>query len=106
TSMPPLGWTYFSELNGRFPRGSNTYGGVGGSETHVHSYSSTTSIPSALGTAYYKTSYIFTYPTTNHTHSLTGTTSSASYLPPYMTVIFAKRNAPAVTVVLGPEQQG
>ncbi|MEM7826879.1 MAG: DUF2341 domain-containing protein [Candidatus Aenigmatarchaeota archaeon] len=106
TSMPPLGWTYFSELNGRFPRGSDTYGGVGGSETHVHSYSSQTSLSSGLTTAYYGYSYPFTYPTTSHIHNLTGTTSSASHLPPYMTVIFAKRNAPAITVVLGQEQQG
>jgi RHS repeat-associated protein len=35
----PEGWTHFTELDGRFPRGAAVYGGMGGSTMHDHSYS-------------------------------------------------------------------
>lgn len=33
----PAGWTRFTPLDGRFPRGSSAYGATGGSSTHTHS---------------------------------------------------------------------
>jgi hypothetical protein len=32
----PAGWTRFSALDGRFPRGASSYGATGGSDTHSH----------------------------------------------------------------------
>lgn len=32
----PSGWTRFAALDGRVPRGSATYGGTGGADTHRH----------------------------------------------------------------------
>jgi hypothetical protein len=34
----PSGWTRFSALDSKFPRGASTYGGTGGSDTHTHTY--------------------------------------------------------------------
>lgn len=40
-STCPSGWSRFSELDGKVPRGSDTYGGIGGSETHTHDHTDT-----------------------------------------------------------------
>ncbi|MCK5062755.1 MAG: hypothetical protein KAR23_02400 [Candidatus Aenigmarchaeota archaeon] len=34
----PSGWTRFSALDGRVTKGAVAYGGIGGSDTHTHSY--------------------------------------------------------------------
>lgn len=50
-SSCPSGWTYLSAMAGKFARGSTTYGGTGGSDTHTHTTSGTAaSTGSASGT--------------------------------------------------------
>ena len=70
----PSGWTRFAELDGRVPRGSDTPGGIGGAETHVHSGSGIEIEDQDL---YYSV-------------VLSGAT--ANNWPPYLNVIWCKKN--------------
>lgn len=99
--IPPLGWTQFSALDSKFPRGAATYGGTGGASTHTHSVSITTGTPSATNTGNGSGSSAGSR--YNHTHSCTATSDSQSNLPPYASAIFIKRNTPSPTVSVGNE---
>lgn len=70
----PSGWTRFSSLDNRVPRGSATYGSTGGSETHTHA--------TIQSNTYW--GYHFNY------HR--GHQSTESNLDPYLTVIWCKKN--------------
>ena len=96
----PNGWTRFSDLDGRVPRGASTYGGTtGATETHTHSGPSHT----------HSMSHVHHYDCTNCHGGLwtkdlgntdptttgaagTGSTGSASSWPPYLNVIWCKKN--------------
>ena len=102
-SLPPLGWTRFTALDGKFPRGASTYGGTGGSSSHSHTISGTTSGASAY-ISDWRRSYNASGPCYAHTHTFTVTTSTANVLPPYMDVIFGQRSVSSSTVIFGDEQ--
>lgn len=99
--LPPLGWSRFSALDSKFPRGAAAYSGIGSSSAHTHSVSIATGGPSAAacgagsggnpGSRY------------NHTHSCATTSSSFSNLPPYTDTLFVKRNTPIPTISVGDE---
>lgn len=82
TSSAPGGWSYVSTYNGRYIRGSSTYGGASGSANHSHTVSGTTrSAPSSTsgnwisGTA---------AANAGHTHSTTNpTVGNAQNIPAY-----------------------
>lgn len=60
----PVGWTRFSALDNKFPRGAAAYGATGGADTHAHTVAGHThSLPANTSTT-----------NIDHTHS--GTTSS------------------------------
>lgn len=90
----PSGWTAFSALNSRFPRGAATYGGTGGAATHTHPTTGgyTTGAAATSGDT----------PGTDkgacpHTHTTaSGTTDSASSYPPYIYTYFVSKNAGGV----------
>ena len=101
-TIPPLGWTRFTSLDEKFPYGSSSSGSTGGSTTHTHTYNFASGIPSS------------TAPTTwtpgggtiaghNHTHTISGTSSTDSSLPPYLDMVFIQRNTDASTNNIGPE---
>ncbi len=87
-TLPPCPYiTVDANFNGRIPRANTTTGVNGGSSTHSHSYSFTTS-------TYYGSSVWTDGPVSNHlphghSHDASGTTSVENHLPPYRTVIFA-----------------
>jgi hypothetical protein len=60
---PPLGWTQYSNLNGRYPRGASTAGGTGGSSSHSHQYNDVPSHTHTAGT-------LACASAGSHTHSL------------------------------------
>ncbi|MEN9614208.1 MAG: hypothetical protein RLZZ347_515 [Candidatus Parcubacteria bacterium] len=37
----PTGWSRYTALDGKVPRGADTYGGTGGSDTHTHTWTAT-----------------------------------------------------------------
>jgi hypothetical protein len=47
---PPLGWTRYTSLDNKFPRGSNIYGGTGGTTAHTHVYKDVPSHTHSIGT--------------------------------------------------------
>lgn len=103
----PSGWTSFAELNdsGRFIRGNSVYGGTGGSATHTHSVSGTTGGSVINSQFYYNASDTAANLTNNHTHTFSGTSSSASSIPPYVQTVFGYRSnfpdvLPANTILL------
>jgi len=86
---PPPGWQILTDFQDRFPMGTTTFGGAtGGTTSHTHTISGTTSsgstIPNCGGLTYSIT------PMDPHTHDYWTTTSSADHIPPYRTFIFAK----------------
>lgn len=86
TGNVPAGWSYESGFDDKFIRGSNTYGGTGGSDTHTHIVSGAVCNPTgdtSLGTA---TGINIADPV--HIHSLAGLTCSHSTsLPLYRALI-------------------
>jgi RHS repeat-associated protein len=71
----PAGWTHFTQLDGKFPRGAAVYGTTGGVSTHLHSFSQVPSHSHADGTLTLSSSgshsHGYTYFSSGH--SLTGT---------------------------------
>jgi len=104
TGTCPANWTRFSALDNLFPMGNPNYGTTGGSATHSHNVSGNTSTASLSGQTNYYTSDFqvtdgectigigsdsaLTNPTSTsqHTHTISGTTDTQSNIPPYMTV--------------------
>lgn len=90
TSLPP-GWSLYTAADNRFLRGAPSAGGMGGNPTHTHSVSVSTGGPSStVGLATDPCDDSTAYPTSTHTHTGSGTTSSATNLPPYITVVLGK----------------
>ena len=88
TSLPPLGWTRFSNLDNNFPMGAVTPGGVGGTETHHHDVV----LGTGTGTAQQRNSGGAAR-CGSHTHTITYTTDDQSNLPPYYTTLFIKKKS-------------
>ena len=78
----PSGWSRFSALDGRYPRGSSSYGGAGGSETHSHTIPYFNGVLVADGWGVHE-------PYRDRT---TPYTDSASSLDPYLNVVFCRKN--------------
>jgi len=97
TSVPPLGWQQFSDLNNRFPRGGGIYGGVGGSEVHSHA----TSFDSNKPYGWYKSCgggcNMYRCSRGDHRHKVVGTTDEQSSLPRYFDVIYVQKKADGLT---------
>ncbi|MDD3474560.1 MAG: DUF2341 domain-containing protein [Candidatus Dojkabacteria bacterium] len=96
TSTMPLGWERFTALDGKFPMGATSYGATGGSNTHSHTASLSTSWKSATGACYPGGTK---RATAAHSHSAGVTSSVESNLPPYLTVIFAQRKDTESTTI-------
>ena len=97
------GWTQFSALNSKFPRGASSYGGAGGGTTHTHSYTGGTSGPSS-GSPGVLSSGDCPAAVVGHTHTIfDGNTNGGNSLPSYTTVVYAQSDAasaaPAGTMV-------
>jgi hypothetical protein len=98
TSTLTTGWTQFSALDSRFPRGANSYGATGGtSSTHTHGTSITTTDGSVSGYFADVGTSVSTGSNTiitNHYHTISSATIGySSGLPPYYTVIYAKASS-------------
>lgn len=92
----PTGWTRFTSLDNKFPRGNSSAGATGGVSTHTHSFNGgTTSGPSsapctANGWANWGDPEL-SGPT--HTHTFSGsTTGSGDNTPPFYSVVYASKN--------------
>lgn len=86
------GWTQFSTLDNRFPRGSASYGTTGGSETHTHTIS--LSLGSAgSGSAVTCTSGCSNVSAASHTHSVSNPSTSGTNLPPYLDMVYMQKDS-------------
>ncbi len=94
----PTGWTRFSALDSRLPRGSATYGGTGGNTTHTHTYSSS-STGAATGGLTQITEGGSSVAFKDHSHTVNGgTTAAGNHMPPYTEVVFASKNSSGVAL--------
>lgn len=93
-TLPPLGWTRFSAMDTRFPRGLSTSGSTGGSTTHNHSFSFTSGVPSVQQSGVDSASSNG-YTGSGHRHTGSGTTNAPTVLPPYLNMIYAQKNMPS-----------
>lgn len=103
TALPPLGWTRFSALDGKFPRSDTSYGATGGEENHTHTVNALSG--GSTGTAACMSGGT-QVAAPGHTHTVTGTLPSESNLPPYLNVIFAEKNSPQTGAAVGAEEAG
>ncbi|OGZ23899.1 MAG: hypothetical protein A2896_03065 [Candidatus Nealsonbacteria bacterium RIFCSPLOWO2_01_FULL_43_32] len=104
----PAGWTRFAALDNKFPQGAATYGGTGGASTHTHGYTDKMlGTPGGAGPQISSSgsacgeygSRIFTVeiipgggdgaPTCS---SASRTTGSGDNMPPYLNVIWCKKD--------------
>jgi len=93
----PTGWSRFANMDNTFPMGGSTYGATGGAANHSHTLIEGT--PEGAGGAntvgvgnpggsmgsFSGGSSSIVYPTKD-------TTTSASNLPPYLTIVFCQKN--------------
>lgn len=91
----PAGWSSVSgsgsAFNQKFVKAASTYGGTGGAASHGHADVVTTSSAASSSTSA-RAGTVGS--DDNHTHTITiSSFSSASNLPPYQDVIFAKKSA-------------
>ncbi len=94
-TLPPCSYINVdSDFNGRFPRANTTTGVNGGSSTHSHSYSFTTSTYCILPSGVSGATVSYVHSAHCHNHTASGWTSSAVHTPPYRTVIFARHCGP------------
>jgi chitodextrinase len=101
TSTMPLGWERFNALDNSFPMGATSYGATGGSNTHTHTASLSTSWAGASGACASGGTKRVSTPH-SHTGGITTDTANDLNLPPYLSVVFAKRKL-SQTMVLGAE---
>lgn len=84
----PTGWTRYSALDNRFPRGNTLPGTLEGTSEHSHSI--TIKLNTDIGGTLFKTGSFSGGALSGHSHTATGNTDSVSNLPPYCSVIYAK----------------
>ncbi len=102
SALPPMGWTRFSELDGRFPRGSSTHGAP--EDAHSHNIGDTQTSNSAIAQSIIAdTSRIVA--SSNHYHHATGSAATSDTPPPYLDVLFYQKNSQSsVSVNVGSER--
>lgn len=90
----PSGWTRHSSFDNLFLRGAASGGSTGGTDNHTHSYSTGTVNTSTyiqdnqqIDTQYYP--YAQTH---YHWKTINADSSSQTMLPPYLTLVFCKKD--------------
>ena len=99
----PAGWSAYAAQNGFFPRAeaTSTIGTTGGSATHTHTITDTTSAPNSTTNAP-GFSGVSTANNT-HTHTINGASSAGANTPPYIGALFgqlATTSAPTDGMIL------
>jgi hypothetical protein len=108
TAIPPLGWKKFSDIDGKFLKGSaDNFNSSGGSDIHYHiptmNISVKTTNQNRLSSINTEEVCLFDY-----LKAETRTTES-SILPPYITIIYAKKNDSLIansSIQIGKEESG
>lgn len=94
----PSGWTRVSDFDGKFLRGASTYGGTGGSSSHSHTVDPPSTNTSGILSDdwFYQNATSGSYDISwRHHHSVdigSFSSGSASHLPPYIDVVFCKKD--------------
>jgi len=87
----PSGWTRYTNMDNRFPRGASSVGTTGGNASGYFSFTAMNSSTNTDGEA---SSGGYTKSARVHYHTgIGGTSSSSSYLPPYRNMTFASINS-------------
>ena len=102
--LPPLGWIENTSFEDKFPYGDSTYGQTGGSSSHTHSTTMTTSASSNNASVETNDSPTVSIAAGSHTHSCTVTSSSVSLIPQYYSVIFAQKKISQTAVINSEER--
>lgn len=89
----PSGWTQYSAQNGNYVLGEATAGTTGGSLTHNHSVSGTTTNVTSTTLSRRSGGTQVNSATATHNHTISGTTDSQSNEPPYREAVFGKLNS-------------
>lgn len=90
---PPSGWTTYSVQDGYYIYGESTAGTTGGSNSHTHTVSGTTSASTGGERRRAAASTQTDVATPGHTHTLAGNSQSAGNEPPYRDTILAKSDS-------------
>jgi hypothetical protein len=85
----PTNWAHVAAFDGKFLRGNSTTGGVGGSDTHTHTFSGQTNTVDNRSSSNDTYGGAGSPVTFGHKHNYSGTTSGESNVPPFIEFIFA-----------------
>ena len=99
SALPPLGWTRFTQLDEYYPYGSSSYGTTGGTSSHTHNIDIETSSDTGTTALATGTPSESLSVKNSHTHELTGVLQPYSNDPPYIKVLFIKKNSSKRTTV-------
>ena len=89
----PSGWTRYSAQDGNFVRGEGTAGSTGGSNTHSHTITGTTSNAGGTVSGIQSGGTQVGVATDTHNHSVSGSSDSVDLQPPYIETILGKANS-------------
>ncbi len=95
-STLPAGWTRYSALDNRYPRGENAIGNAG-SSTHRHAISGSTGAAQGTSVNSRNGGTQVTSAANTHTHTVSGNSGYTNHEPPYITVIFATTSSATST---------
>ncbi|MDX1766031.1 MAG: hypothetical protein R3313_03705, partial [Candidatus Saccharimonadales bacterium] len=91
----PSGWTRYSAQDGRYIYGENTVGTNGGSNTHTHNVTGTTSAAAGSTVERVTNSTQADVADLSHTHDGAGTSNASNHEPPYVEMYLGKLDADA-----------
>jgi len=84
----PTGWTRFTALDAKFPRGAASYGGTGGNESHTHDVDP----PQTSITMKFSTGGTYSSREADYVDIPSFTSGAGSSLPPYLNVVWCKKD--------------
>jgi len=97
-SAVPSGWTRYSSQDNYYVRAEDTAGNTGGSNTHAHTISGSTSAATGTTTDPRTTGGTQVGTASNtHTHTVSSTTSTVSNEPPYIETVLGKLDSAGST---------
>lgn len=94
-STVPSGWVTYSSQDGYYTYGENTAGTTGGSNTHTHAITGSTTAASGGNRARNTVAAQDDIAEGGHTHDASGTSANSAKEPPYIEVIFGQSTSDA-----------
>ena len=86
------GWTQYTSLNSKFPRGNSSAGGTGGYSTHSHTFSFSLAANGSGSNASCSSGCV-AQPVANHSHVVSNKAETGTNIPAYLNVVYFQKDS-------------